>query len=38
MRVNEKVIEKTLAVYLPFLATENLLMEAVKRSGRNCKD
>ena len=33
MRVNEKMIEKTLADYLPFLATENLLMEAVKRGG-----
>ncbi len=29
--VNEKVIAKTVAEYLPFIATENLLMEAVKR-------
>ena len=28
--VNEKVIAKTVAEYLPFIATENLLMEAVK--------
>lgn len=31
--VNEKVIEKTLREYLPFIATENLLMEAVKKGG-----
>ena len=31
--VNEKVIEKSLREYLPFIATENLLMEAVKRGG-----
>ena len=31
--VNEKVIEKTVREYLPFIATENLLMEAVKRGG-----
>ncbi len=31
--VNEKVIERTLYEYLPFIATENLLMEAVKRGG-----
>ena len=29
--VNEKVISKTVREYLPFIATENLLMEAVKR-------
>ena len=29
--VNEKIIEKTVREYLPFIATENLLMEAVKR-------
>ena len=33
LRVNEKVIARTLKEYLPFLATENLLMEAVKRGG-----
>ncbi len=31
--VNEKVIAKTVREYLPFIATENLLMEAVKRGG-----
>ena len=31
--VNEKVIEKTVREYLPFIATENLLMEGVKRGG-----
>ena len=31
--VNEKVIEKTVKEYLPFIATENLMMEAVKRGG-----
>lgn len=33
MVVNEKIIEKTVYEYLPFIATENLLMEAVKRGG-----
>jgi adenylosuccinate lyase len=33
LRVNEKVIDKTLREYMPFLATENLMMEAVKRGG-----
>ena len=33
LRVNEAVIEKELATYLPFLATETLLMEAVKAGG-----
>ena len=33
LRVNEKVIARTLREYLPFIATENLLMEAVKRGG-----
>ena len=33
MRVNEKMIEKAVAEYLPFIATENLMMEAVKRGG-----
>ena len=31
--VNEKVIDKTVREYLPFIATENLMMEAVKRGG-----
>ena len=31
--VNEKIIEKSVNEYLPFIATENLLMEAVKRGG-----
>ncbi|MBR5931451.1 MAG: adenylosuccinate lyase [Lachnospiraceae bacterium] len=31
--VNEKIIEKTVQEYLPFIATENLLMEAVKKGG-----
>ena len=33
LRVNEKIIEKEVREYLPFIATENLLMEAVKRGG-----
>jgi adenylosuccinate lyase len=33
LRVNEKVIDKTLREYMHFLATENLMMEAVKRGG-----
>ena len=33
MRVNEKMIEKAVTEYLPFIATENLMMEAVKRGG-----
>ena len=33
MKVNEKVIERSVREYLPFIATENLLMEAVKRGG-----
>lgn len=31
--VNEHVIEKNLRRFLPFIATENLLMEAVKKGG-----
>lgn len=31
--VNERVIEKSVRAYLPFIATENILMEAVKRGG-----
>lgn len=33
LRVNEKVISRALREYLPFIATENILMEAVKRGG-----
>jgi len=33
LRVNEKMIERAVREYLPFIATENLLMEAVKRGG-----
>ena len=31
--VNEKVVEKAVLEYLPFIATENLMMEAVKKGG-----
>lgn len=31
--VNEKIVDKTVREYLPFIATENLLMEGVKRGG-----
>lgn len=31
--VNEKIIEKAVNTYLPFIMTENLLMEGVKRGG-----
>ena len=33
LQVNEKVIERNVREYLPFIATENLMMEAVKRGG-----
>ena len=33
LRVNEKIIDRTVREYLPFIATENLLMEGVKRGG-----
>ena len=33
LHVNEKIIEKTVKEYMPFMATENLMMEAVKRGG-----
>ena len=33
LRVNETVVEHTLREYLPFLATEDIMMEAVKRGG-----
>ena len=31
--VNEKIVEATCREYLPFIATENLMMEGVKRGG-----
>ena len=33
LQVNEKIIEKAVKEYLPFIATENLMMEAVKQGG-----
>ena len=33
LHVNEKVIAASVREYLPFIATENLMMEAVKRGG-----
>ncbi|MEE1244098.1 MAG: adenylosuccinate lyase [Acutalibacteraceae bacterium] len=33
LRVNEKIIERNVKEFLPFIATENLMMEAVKRGG-----
>lgn len=33
IRVNQKVIEKSVKEYMPFIATENILMEAVKKGG-----
>ena len=33
IHVNEKIVARTVEEYLPFIATENLLMEAVKRGG-----
>ena len=33
LQVNEKIISRSVREYLPFIATENLLMEAVKRGG-----
>ena len=33
LHVNEKIIEKTVREYLPFIATENLMMEGVKNGG-----
>ena len=33
LHVNEKLVEKTVQEYLPFIATENLMMEGVKRGG-----
>ena len=33
LQVNEAIVAKAVREYLPFIATENLLMEAVKRGG-----
>ena len=33
IQVNEKMIHKALWKYLPFIATENLMMEGVKKGG-----
>ena len=33
LHVNEKIVERTVREYLPFIATENLMMEGVKRGG-----
>ena len=33
LHVNEKIIARTVSEYLPFIATENLLMEATKKGG-----
>ena len=33
LHVNEKIVECTVREYLPFMTTENLMMEAVKRGG-----
>ncbi|MGI6029350.1 MAG: adenylosuccinate lyase [Candidatus Heteroscillospira sp.] len=33
LHVNEKIVERTVNEYLPFIATENLLMEGVKQGG-----
>ena len=33
LKVNEKIISRSLSEYMPFISTENLLMEAVKRGG-----
>ena len=33
LHVNERIVEKTVREYLPFIATENLMMEGVKRGG-----
>lgn len=33
LHVNEKIVEKFVLEYLPFIATENLMMEAVRRGG-----
>ena len=33
LHVNKKIIKKTVMEYMPFMATENLMMEAVRRGG-----
>jgi adenylosuccinate lyase len=33
LHVNEKIVDATVREYLPFIATENLMMEGVKRGG-----
>ena len=33
LRVNEKIIERSVREYLPFIATEDLMMEAVKKGA-----
>ena len=33
LKVNEKIVAKAVTEHMPFIATENLLMEAVKRGG-----
>ena len=33
LHVNERIVDRTIREYLPFLATENIMMEAVKRGG-----
>ena len=33
LHVNEKIVERAVREYLPFMTTENLMMEAVKRGG-----
>ena len=33
LHVNEKIIERAVSEYLPFIATENLMMEAVKHGA-----
>ena len=33
LHINEKIVERTVREYLPFMTTENLMMEAVKRGG-----
>lgn len=33
LHVNEKIVQRAVKEYLPFIATENLMMEAVKKGG-----
>ncbi len=35
LHVNEKIVERTVREYLPFMTSENLMMEAVKRGGNH---